>query len=1601
MHRLWSSLRFNFPRAWYRIWLGGLLAFTLTAATPPLLGSVVAQEVKPAAVAVDTYPVSTEDLDQTWPAAAFNAATGEYLVAYEHDFSTGDNDFDIHARRINRDGSPVAATFTVVQTGSQELRPDIAVNTINGEYLVVWEHVVSSSDHDIRAIRVSSGGSLVGSDFAIATTATLDAYPAVAYNATNDEYLVVWQRPGIDTNDITGRRVDADGTLLGATTIGIGVAGSGGTLPYQPDVAWDSVNNQYLVVWGKYTGSEYDIAGQIVDYDGSKVGSALTVENWEYNQLKPKVAYNPHWDEFLVVWEDHKWGWGNDSDIYARRVDYDGDMLGDHFGVGWGPEDTKQRINPVIAYKPYAREYMVSWEHVHSATDHDIYRRRLDAGGALLENEQIVVNTGNTEQSPTLAADDADRYLVAWSDGRNTSTTEMDIYAALPPTDQFSGHVYDGTSWESAAPLPGAIVALYCSNSADNLGTLLQTDTTDAQGGYALGVVRNCEYWHLVETDPTGYQSVASRTTGGTVVSVNYIRYSYPLTGKVFSGNDFLDTPQTPEDGLAPGNWANFAPPGWVTQQSVTAMIQVEDTGTGLNVASAEYAYSTDGGATWRDWRGAICSGGDGTTTPQTITAENVPFGQDSAVGGQNRIKFRIRDMQSNLGTSGVYSVAIDSAAPPKPTGLNSTSHQTSVWSKDNTVDAVWNAVTDGGSGLAGYSVEWSKASNTTPDTFADATTPAMTSSALENTDLWYLHVRAVDNAGNLSATAHLGPFYIDTLAPYTSVGFLDQYQGSLSFTVTWSEATTYGSPFAGYDIKVVDTWDGGSNTTTWKSNTPQTSATFTGVRGHTYAFYSRGRDAAGNQEAYPGSPDVTTTVGKDMTVTVVNEANQRIYNAQTFLNGEFVGGTNTNGEWIAQDVLMGDQIAARQHLYTKTANKPDHQFLGFSGANWSWNVYITSVGFNAAGDPQLFQVANLNQSPTLTLRKSQALIGFHVLVSVEWDASAAYLADLKEGLEGASTYLYDISDGQMLFETIEITDNKVRWGPGDIRIHATNQVWPNASIDGINQGTDKHIYMGRFFDGATSNVGEWKYSDGFRTFIHEFGHYGLAMYDEYLDRDGDKTSDAYCATNFSTTPVERRASFMYYQYTATEMCSRVDPNHTHRTNTLHDEEYGQCLWETVVDRHKDAGNRWLIRTPGDRGAIMPGPNAIAVADWTNVFVTDAGTGVCAPYVANVNLAGLPSWMPLGDPKVWVDRACSYCPDIEQGKTDKSGNITILGAHNGDTLRVSIPLLLPIPPFGLSVASAIQCSTEAGIAATAAVTPQPDAFGITVTVTPGTAGQALVKVQPSVALAQAPIVEFVQTGADAALPIAMSLPAGQTVWQGTAALQPGREPAGYVFVVAEDTHDHIVWRRQEFAFTAVAAGELVSEIYSADGVARLVVRPDTLPHDAMLSIQTATGGDPLDQVQVGAAYAFVAAGVGALRDDATIHMTYPAEQSAGVLSASLSLYRWNDQTHAWVKQSSTHDTVLHLVSAHVSQLGVYAILGEPSAEGRLNLPWAARNPVTGVSQTAQVGERQWLFLPDAFCAEPAGAPAAGSPLGAVVDAHRDLPHNTLYLPFLR
>ena len=109
----------------------------------------------------------------------------------------------------------------------------------------------------------------------------------------------------------------------------------------------------------------------------------------------------------------------------------------------------------------------------------------------------------------------------------------------------FQGRVFEGASGVETTPISGVTVTLYGSNNANDIGTAVTSATTDANGWYQLketGSTR--EYYNIVETNPSGYNSTGAKSQSGTVINYDRIQFSGSLVRLVLSGNKFYDQKQ-------------------------------------------------------------------------------------------------------------------------------------------------------------------------------------------------------------------------------------------------------------------------------------------------------------------------------------------------------------------------------------------------------------------------------------------------------------------------------------------------------------------------------------------------------------------------------------------------------------------------------------------------------------------------------------------------------------------------------------------------------------------------------------------------------------------------------------------------------------------------------------------------------------------------------------------------------------------------------------------------------------------------------------------------------------------------------------------------
>jgi gliding motility-associated-like protein len=342
-------------------------------------------------------------------AIAYNSTTGQYLVVWEGDDVSSEQ--EIYGRFINAStGAIVGNDFKISsmvpsgQTAYRASAPDVIYNATNNEFLVVWQGETNvggqvDGETEIWAQRLSSTGAEIGGEFRISdmngigNSIGIADNPRVAWNATNNEYLVVWQasEPGVGMNhteyDIWGQRLTNTGTETGTNDFRITTTGADND-PYStsttPDVVWNPDNNEYLVVYNKNAGQTVgtEIHGQRLTNLGAKTGTNdFAISNMgstsstDYNTYNPAVAYNAINDQYLVVWD----GDDNTAPLINGESEIFGQLL-TTAGVATGSNDVRISVmgndsetnpqnrekyraaKPDVIWNQSSNSYFVVWE---------------------------------------------------------------------------------------------------------------------------------------------------------------------------------------------------------------------------------------------------------------------------------------------------------------------------------------------------------------------------------------------------------------------------------------------------------------------------------------------------------------------------------------------------------------------------------------------------------------------------------------------------------------------------------------------------------------------------------------------------------------------------------------------------------------------------------------------------------------------------------------------------------------------------------------------------------------------------------------------------------------------------------------------------------------------------------------------------------------------------------------------------------------------------------------------------------------------------------------------------------------------------------------
>lgn len=152
----------------------------------------------------------------------------------------------------------ILSWFAISAGSHDRVQPSVAYNAINDEYLVVWMHNPSgdNSTYEIWGRLVAWNGSSMGPEFLIIQWANRSFWtPRVVWNSVRNEYLVIWNALDTTTSlatDVAGYRVSADGAVIDP---GFPIIITDVNEPHQADVVYNLAADGYLVVWRRMEGA--------------------------------------------------------------------------------------------------------------------------------------------------------------------------------------------------------------------------------------------------------------------------------------------------------------------------------------------------------------------------------------------------------------------------------------------------------------------------------------------------------------------------------------------------------------------------------------------------------------------------------------------------------------------------------------------------------------------------------------------------------------------------------------------------------------------------------------------------------------------------------------------------------------------------------------------------------------------------------------------------------------------------------------------------------------------------------------------------------------------------------------------------------------------------------------------------------------------------------------------------------------------------------------------------------------------------------------------------------------------------------------------------
>ena len=356
------------------------------------------------------------------------------------------------------------------RTSNNQANPAIAMDA-NGNFMIVWSsYFTGDRSNEIFGQRFDPNCTPVGGEFQINTTTTGNqTESSIAMNAVGS-FVVAWQGPGIDEEDIFIQQFDPNGQPLDyELLVNSYIQGR----QRYPKVAMNR-DGVFVVVWEseKAKAGTTVVSCQLFDVNGLAVGEEFDVDA-PADCRYPDVAMDPN-GNFAIVWMQDE----NKNSIRGRLYDANGTAETELFEVSTINFSSVTRPSIAMDANGY---FVVTWDgDPNKAGLDDIHARLFDPNGTAL-GEQFTVNTtlAEAQQYPQVSMNNKGEFVIVWETEIEAHTTERDIFGqrfdslGQPVGDEFLINTYvegDQRYPDIALGENGVFVTVWQSDEQDGSG---------------------------------------------------------------------------------------------------------------------------------------------------------------------------------------------------------------------------------------------------------------------------------------------------------------------------------------------------------------------------------------------------------------------------------------------------------------------------------------------------------------------------------------------------------------------------------------------------------------------------------------------------------------------------------------------------------------------------------------------------------------------------------------------------------------------------------------------------------------------------------------------------------------------------------------------------------------------------------------------------------------------------------------------------------------------------------------------------------------------------------------------------------------------------